>query len=346
MCFERHWHVIASILIGIFLHRHQVFTDDAWLRRPTPHHTTMMYKYIAAFAEKSDCLYTTAGMVSLRAVPSRGGDVISGTALPEARAKSRDVNDGVLTSLAEACFMRDKGLAGCVVGLRQQAEHAFCVGDWEQCMECCEEEAAAWQEEEQMFAQDPNCSGTLCNQMFRLSLMALANATHAAASTCFVVAHSSPPPSFDLEDRALHLAAAISASELGGVVAHVVAAVERLVCMRRLLVKLKEWAAAQPLHVKVRVASSAASTPASDEAAAAAAVLNPLLASSWQSFVAAFDLCGTPSRLLFLILSPAPPLDSNGTLEFVGEVRGQPEPALHVAAGGTTFDVLVERSSS
>jgi hypothetical protein len=89
------------------------------------------------------------------------------------------------------------------------------------------------------------------------------------------------------------LAAAISSSELGGVVAHVIAAVERLVCMRRLLVRCSEL---QLQRVKIRVASTAAPLSVADEeaAAAAAAVLNPLLSSSWQNFVAAFDLCCTP----------------------------------------------------
>jgi hypothetical protein len=64
-------------------------------------------------------------MVSLRAVPSRGGNVLSGVALPETRAKTRDVNDGLLSSLAEVCFMRDKALVSPVVAYWQQAEEAF-----------------------------------------------------------------------------------------------------------------------------------------------------------------------------------------------------------------------------
>ncbi len=96
------------------------------------------------------------------------------------------------------------------------------------------------------------------------------------------------------------MAGAISSSELGGVVAHVVAAVERLVCMRRVLVRCSELAvdAPQPQCVKIRVASTAAPMSVADEAAAAAAVLNPLLSSSWQNFVAAFDLCCTPCPTL------------------------------------------------
>jgi hypothetical protein len=31
------------------------------------------------------------------------------------------------------------------------------LGEWEACMEWCEDEAAAWQEEEEAFARDPNC---------------------------------------------------------------------------------------------------------------------------------------------------------------------------------------------
>ena len=149
------------------------------------------------------------------------------------------------------------------------------------------------------------------------------------------------------------MAAAISSSELGGVVAHVVAAVERLVCMRRLLVRCSGL---QLRRVKIRVASTAAPLSVADEAAAAAAaVLNPLLSSSWQNFVAAFDLCCTPCpteplpNSAALIPAPITPLSpvlvSNGTLEFVDKVEGQPGQEWHVQAGGTTFHVHSSGSS-
>jgi hypothetical protein len=202
------------------------------------------------------------------------------------------------------------------------------------------------------------CSGSLCNQMFRLSLMVISNARHAAgrrllqhhvviatttatasitititatASIAITITMTLSPLSFDVLHRAsldaslllrprgqgrhftlnlnskprlkltqaLHLAACISASELGGVVAHAIAAAERLVCMRRVLVKLHAQAAAAsaPRSIRIR-ATSASGTDGrqqrvhshEDAAAAAAHVLNPLLSTTWHNFVASFDM--------------------------------------------------------
>ena len=195
------------------------------------------------------------------------------------------------------------------------------------------------------------CSGSLCNQMFRLSLMVISTARHAAGRRLLqhhvVIATTTAtasiaititltitlsPLSFDVLHRAsldaslllrprgqgrhftlnlnskphlkltqaLHLAACISASELGGVVAHAIAAAERLVCMRRVLVKLHAQAAAAsaPRSIRIR-ATSASGTDGRQQrvhshedaaAAAAAHVLNPLLSTTWQNFVASFDM--------------------------------------------------------
>jgi hypothetical protein len=59
-------------------------------------------------------------------------------------------------------------------------------------------------------------------------------------------------------------------------------------------------------NIKIRVTSDQTAAPVSDEGAAAAAVLNPLLKTTWQNFVSSFDLyaplTSTTQALLILLL--------------------------------------------